>query len=555
MRRNLTNNELTSQKNPELPGNFEHYLLRSVARILTQLDRDPDSPTFGCFDRDFWHYKVRDFASIVLQQGALVLETLYNYSSQENFLYREPKVLSWVNASIGFWARQQLPSGAFNEYYPFEEGFPPTAFSLYAVALIFQKRGFPEAQPDVLLAIQKAVDSLLSVQERQALNQESVALTAVELASRIPGVKLDRKKLDSRFVDFFAAQSSEGWFPEYGGADTGYLSVTLDALSVYYDLTGDARADVAMNKALEFISMLVSVSGSTPVMTNSRNTDYIAPYGLLRMAESSPLARCVFEKIFSCHENPGHFLNATDDRYLCHYIYQSCFRGLEQLSRMTALKTELPCEKVEERFFPDAGIHILHTPGKRSVFTAARKGGVYYVYTPQGVVFADFGWRQKNSDGRVALTHWQHPENGSALSQAADSTVIEAKGTVSLHCWTESTPLRHAALRVLSYLFGRKIIAWLKMAMIFKAESYGIHYIRKITITPQGISCCDSFRGKRIEAFNPVPAPAYSLRHVASAGNFTKEELTGPECVTRIFKRENDCLVITSSIQFKEMQG
>ena len=35
-------------------------ILTKSQRIFTALDRDPNSPTFGCFDRDFWHYKIRD---------------------------------------------------------------------------------------------------------------------------------------------------------------------------------------------------------------------------------------------------------------------------------------------------------------------------------------------------------------------------------------------------------------------------------------------------------------------------------------------------------------
>lgn len=530
------------------------FLCRNVPRLLTQLDRDPDSPTFGCFDRDFWHYRIRDFSSIVLQQGALVLQALYSYQSPENFLYHEPRVLSWIDASLEFWASQQLPSGAFNEYYPNEAGFPPTAFSLFTVALIFQRRGFPEAQPAILSAIQKAVDWLLATRESQALNQEAVALTALALASRIPAVSVEKVKLESRFEQFFAAQSAEGWFPEYGGADIGYLSVTLDALSVYYDLTGDTRAETAMDKALEFISMMISVSGSTPVMINSRNTDYIVPYGLIRMAARRPLARTVVETLFRSPDNPQHFLNATDDRYLCHYVYQSCIRGLEQIPVMTEQQGELPCQKGGDRFYPAAGIHILHVPGKRSIFTAARKGGVYYLYDPQGLVCADFGWRNRIGDNRVALTHWQHPDNQPLFRHEAGASIIEINGVVSVHGWPESTPLRHAVLRVLAYLFGRRIIRLLKGAMIFRAESCGIVYCRKIVITETGIGCSDRFSGRGLYAFDPVPAPAYSLRHVASAGNFNREEISGFGRVPRSYERNAESLIINSSILFTEMR-
>lgn len=552
MRRNLINNDFNAGVNCELQTDFQRFLLRSVPRLLTQLDRDPDSPSFGCFDRDYWHYRIRDFSSIVLQQGMVVLQTLYSYQHEDNFLYREPKVITWIDASLHFWASQQLPSGSFNEYYPFEEGFPPTAFSLFAVGLIFRMRDFPLPEPPIASATQRAVDWLLLNQESQALNQEAVALVALTLASRISSIRVDQSRLESRLVRFFSLQSAEGWFAEYGGADTGYLSVTLDALAVYFDITGDNRAEAAMQQALEYLAAMIAVSGTTPVMTNSRNTDYIVPYGLVRLAERSPLAVRVIEVLFSNLDAPDHFLHATDDRYLCHYIYQSCFRGLESLPRLMSQKERLPCEKDFDRYYCEAGIHVRHVPGKRSIFTAAGKGGIYYVYTPAGISCADYGWRYRGTDGRAQLTHWQHPEIRVVFARIADSTIIDIEGAVTSHAWLEATPFRHFALRVLSYLFGNRIIARLKRALIFKAESCGIQYRRRITIHGTGLTCVDSFSGCGIDSFEPLPAPPYSLRHVASAANFTREELSAGLKIARVSDRTKESLTIKSFIDFPE---
>jgi hypothetical protein len=527
---------------------FERQLLRVVPRLLTQLDRDSDSPTFGCFDRDFWHYKIRDFASIVLQQGMLVLVALYHHDFPGNIYFRKPVILSLIDGALAFWAAEQLPSGSFNEYYPFEEGFPPTAFSLYAVTMTLQRRGIPPESATLLKSVQKAADWLLTVQEKQALNQEAVALTSLELASRLPGVFVDKAKLDGRLKDFFAAQSLEGWFPEYGGADSGYLSVALDAMSVYYDLTGDERAALAMEKALQFISSLISVAGTTPVMTNSRNTDYVVPYGLIRLAEKTPLARRVVTALFADIEKADHFLHATDDRYLCHYVYHSCFRSLEHLPKMTAAQAQLPADIGADIFYPEAGIHVLHAGGNSSVFIAALKGGVFYYFRKTGLVYADFGWRQKVAPNRVLLTHWQHPDNRAALHKDADSVMVVAEGRVTVHGSVVSTVTRHAALRLLSYLFGNRIIAFLKKRLIFSGSASGISYRREITIQHSDITLTDVFSGSGIKGFVPEPAPAYSLRHVASAANYNGEELFDVSSLQRSSMRTADSLTLKTSL-------
>ena len=506
-------------------GAYRERLLGNVPRILSQLDRDPDSPTFGCFDRNYWHYKMRDFSSIVLQQGMLVLETLHDLNHQDNPLYRQPLVIDWVDASLRFWASQQLSSGSFNEYYPFEEGYPPTAFSLCAVGLVFKNRGFPLPAASVTGAIQKACDWILDHPEKSALNQESAGLAALALASRIPGIRVDDARLESRFATFFLNQSVEGWFPEYGGADIGYLSVTLDCLWEYHEITGDVRAMAAMERAVNYISHMVSVAGTTPVMINSRNTDYIVPYGLIRLAATNPLAAKIVRVLFKNVGAPSNFLSATDDRYACHYVYQSCFRGLPHLSGMTNEPALLPCERGGTFYFEKSGIFARHLSGHSSIFVAGKKGGILYLYAPQGLLSVDYGWRWKRSDGKVAVSHWQDGSEVVSHSDHETGNTLVVEGRMSVHGWHASTPLRHLLLRVAAFLSGNRLITLLKGAMIFKAPDAGVGYRRDILISDDDVVVTDTFSTAETGMFNPEPAPHYSMRHVASAGNFTCEEL------------------------------
>ena len=52
-----------------MTASFRQLLAEFLPRILSQCCRDANSPSFGCFDRYFWHYRMRDFSSIILQQG------------------------------------------------------------------------------------------------------------------------------------------------------------------------------------------------------------------------------------------------------------------------------------------------------------------------------------------------------------------------------------------------------------------------------------------------------------------------------------------------------
>lgn len=496
-----------------------------VPRVLTQLDRDLDSPTFGCFDRDYWHYKIRDFSSMILQQGHLVLGILYRHRLFDE-LYGRDQLLRWISGGLDFWAARQLRSGAFDEYYPNESGYPPTAFSLYAVCLLLGQEPRVAHGPAVRPAMQAACAWLLANPEREASNQEIVGLTAVYLASRL-GVAVDESRLAVRFDEFFSGQSGEGWFPEYGGPDLGYLSVSMDALWDYHAASGDARALEALERACLFIARFVNADGTLPVMINSRNTDYVVPYGLVRYGSVSPLASAVVHALYGACGSPYHFLHATDDRYACHYIFQSCFRALEHVQDLLP-PCRLPCAADSADWLPQSGLYIAHRAGARSLYIAARKGGVCYLFGPSGLDYSDFGYRITGLRSGVAVTHWQNDGYTVEMSQNAGESRISINGDMPLRSWLVSSPLKHVVLRLISFLFGRRIVPLLKNLMIFGKSTSGLRFSRRITIGPDEFVITDDLSALT-SGLTVRRAPQYSLRHVASAFRFTWEELSAQD--------------------------
>ena len=511
--------------NRELSERIWRAFSYQVPRILTQLDRDPDSPTYGSFDRDYWHYKMRDFSSMILQQGMVVLEILRTLELPGNMLYQNPLVRKWVDAGMDFWAAQQLSNGAFNEYYPFEAGYPPTAFSLYAVGLVYMERGFPAPPPNHANAINKAIAWLLSNQEKQALNQEAAGLAAIAICKRIPGIVLDNDRYESRLDIFFSVQSAEGWFPEYGGPDLGYLSVTIDCLWDYYLCTKDERGLEAATKASRFIAVMVSVSGQTPVMINSRNTDYIVPYGLACLGRDDTKTASIVRALYGSIEKPDHFIHSTDDRYACHYIHQSIARSLAHTSSLAASGFELPCQERFDHFFTDCGVYVKHLAGKESIYVACKKGGIVYIFSPDGVQRADFGYRTRLSDHSIAVTHWQDDSYQVDYNASETAARMSISGQMSAHPFVHSTPLRHIALRLLSFTFGNRLIPFLKKAMIFRARVSKLAFSREVIVSDCNVEINDTFQGDPSPISETYSASQYSLRHVASACRFSSEEL------------------------------
>lgn len=516
MKNNSANNMLAS--------NFWKYLQKYIPRILSQLDRDKDSPNFGSFDRNYHHYKIRDFSSIILQQGILIIETLRNLNLPDNPLYQKEIAKEWVDGSIKFWAREQLHNGSFNEYYPNEKGYPPTAFSLYAVALVYNNRNYPQPEDEIINAIQKSINWLLKNPECKAMNQECAGLTGIALSGTIPEIYIDENIFKERLDTFFDAQSVEGWFPEYGGADIGYLSVTIDCLWDLYEATDDERALTAMKKAIDYISWFISVSKETPVMINSRNTNYVTPYGLIRNASNNPVAASIIYNLFENINKHQHFLDSIDDRYCCHYIYQSCFRSLAYSEKINPTNFKLPFEKDTEKYFSDVGIYIRHFSGKKSIFVACKKGGVVNIYSENGIESVDYGWRA-NIGNKVAVTHWQNDEYRIDYNRKDGTILFKISGFMSSHSWIKSSPFRHVGIRILSYLFGNRLMKLLKHVMIFRKGKTDINFQREIEINNEKINITDRFEIPKKKSIVLKKAPHYSLRHVASANLFSYEEL------------------------------
>jgi len=105
--------------------------LAHVPHVLTLLDRNRHSPTYGCFDRGFWHYRIVDFPSGMAQNSSSL------WPSPGDGSRRQPLVPSPRPARMGrrrhpLRRRQQPPRRLGGRLLPFERAAGATAFSLLA---------------------------------------------------------------------------------------------------------------------------------------------------------------------------------------------------------------------------------------------------------------------------------------------------------------------------------------------------------------------------------------------------------------------------------------
>jgi hypothetical protein len=499
---------------------LERLMERWGPRLLSQACRDPYSASFGCFDRDWWHYHIRDFPSIILQQGAYTAWELRHLSS---YTGKHAPLKALAAAGVTFWHARALRYHAFEEYYPWENGYPPLAFSTLAVAKLIAD-GVVDPTSMTAGALE-AARQLTSRFEAEAANQQVAGLAALAwLKKAMPQLGISGESIIALRDRTLGLQSEEGWFQEYGGPDLGYLSVTLDCLWDLFDATGDEMYVHSALRAVRFIDMAVGDSGRSWGMHNARNTDYIVPYGIARCWSDIPEARIpsgrLLAGLFGNVNDPSHYLHAIDDRYLTHYIGHSVLRTLALLAGRGELDPSPGSRLIAEpvTLLPEAGTLIIEQPDYR-VIVSLHKGGVLSIWRRGSPGYAsDFGWIVRDA-GQEFVTHWWDPERWAATRSERS---VEVCGSLMPVNSMSVTPWTHMALRICSLLFGRRIIHLLKQRLIFRkgtSSSYRFH--RTIAWSSAGVIVHDRISASPLRI---AAAPRTSRRHVASADSYHEQD-------------------------------
>jgi hypothetical protein len=532
---------------------FEKIIETQFPRLLTQACRDLNSPFYGSFDRNWWHYRIRDFSSAILQQGGY---TAYLCSQSDSFAAYEHELKHLAHGAALFWNRRAKRRGAFEEYYPREQGYPPLAFSTLAMAKLALEEVVGE--DEIAAGLKKAARQLQRRFESQAGNQQVAGLAALAVIRKIRPELVKEEGYLRLKARTLSLQEGEGWYTEYDGPDLGYLSVTLDCLWDLYDVTGDRDYLSSAEAALDFMHGFIVRRLGGAGMHNARNTDYIVPYGICRFLEHGDevvkkKSETILALVYRDMENENHFFHAIDDRYWSHYIGHSVVRAQLLLDGKSDLKKRAISTKMKESdpspiaFTYDAAGYIFRDlqEGKKRMLVSAMKGGVFTLYNQTGTILSDYGWVARSGKKQFVNHWWSDSWN---VIEESDSIVIS--GALFPHSEKTSTPFLHFGLRVVSFVFGSALTSLLRNILIFKSKSSNLRFRRRIDMAVDSVIVTDTIEGidKKVLLER---APRASKRHVASADSWHSEDFslrkTGDPMETIV--RDNNSVVVTTIIQ------
>lgn len=494
------------------------FILKHAPVVLTQIDRDEHSKTYGSCDRNHWHLNIRDFTSAILQQSGLALALLYNLDFEGNIYFQNENMKAWAEATVYYWCKIQLGDGSFNEYYPWEHGFPPTAFSLYSTCETYKRLHMQD--PQVEEKIRKTARYLGRHIEKNAFNQEIASITGMYSAYTILNEEWILDALKQKLERVLRLQDEEGWFPEYGGADIGYLSVAFDMLAEYYWMSRDEQVLEPLERVMTFLKYFVHPDGTIGGEYGSRNTTYFLPNGLEVMSElGNADAEAMLQTLYSGVERSNFFLDSVDDRYMSHYLLHSFLRALEKRTvAQPPAVSRLPMWTTHRMSFPNCGLVTFCQNGFSGVI-GMRKGGVLKLYRDGKEILLDCGYRIHLKNGTAAATNWQDP----SYECRYEEDRLAVSGQFNKISLKTSTPFLHMGLRGAAFLAGNRIKSLLKKIIILVNKHYDARFERTIELLKHEIRITD-----RITSPVPVTVEAagnMSLRFVASGKFFMTSDL------------------------------
>lgn len=417
--------------------------LAQIPRLLMLQDRSPTSPTFGCFDRGYWHMRTSDFPCGITQTFLLPLALAYSLPIPGSPYYQQPELRRWAIAGVRFAARTAHADGSCDDYYPFERASGAAAFSLFAcleAAEIFDL--WDDAE--IRAFLEKRARWLARHEESGRLSNHEALIIAclARLAEKFGGEW--QGLMEARTRRLLGWQSSEGWFDEYGGMDPGYLTLTIAMLT-----DADRRFPALglcepIAAAIRFLAHCIAPDGSLGGEWTSRATVNFFPHGLEMAGAWEPLAQQIADvgyRRFANGTQPCH----ADDRIGGHHVWSQLLAWREWQETRPAPLTFT--EGLSD--FPEAKVRVQQR-GKLRLICGWSRGGAFRLFDGNKLLRADTGPSLRLTDGRLAIANLDGAE---VVERSEDRLVVEAPLAYAKSALL--TPAKSIVLRAIMLTAGR----------------------------------------------------------------------------------------------------
>jgi hypothetical protein len=462
---------------------------RSLPKILTLQDRNPHSPTYGCFDRNFWHLRVTDFPSGMAQEFVLPLALAYAHRFDGNPFHKHPTIREWIRAGIAYAERSAHGDGSTDDYYPFEKAAGAAAFSLYAILEAIPLAGL-DAAP-FLPFLRRRAEWLARHQESGRLsNHEALIANGLFKVASMTGDDALRAAAEDRVKRLLGWQSGEGWFFEYQGCDPGYLTLTLANMAEIDAQRPDLKLREPIARAVCFLHALQPPDGWPGGEWTSRNTNNYFPHGLEMIGRWMPEALDINTRAVRALDPAPEY---DDDHILGHHSWSY----LKAALAWTETRRD-PVVAEGDATWPDAG-YAIRRAGRYTLLASLKKGASYRLYEGERLVRADTGVSVQVAEGRKLRTYVCHLWND-APQVTESGGVLTVSGPMGRAKASQMTPLKNVVLRLLMLTVGRfkpDLVRQILQRMLITGEPASpFRFTRSLGLTERGLEVSDRVFGR-----------------------------------------------------------
>jgi hypothetical protein len=553
---------------------YRSKFLAAIPRLLSGLDRDPFSSTYGSFDREYWAWATKDFSNVDLQRAIYPLTVLYLQSFQGNVWYRQPRVKDWILAACQYWRQTQHKNGSHDHHYPNEFSFVGVAFPLYEIAESYRLLRAAdeldaEEQAQWLPMMTRGAEFLCRIDEIHGFisNHRIGAACALTAMHRITGEARFQERAAELIAGVLAmASKEEGWPYEYGGADPGYQTLATYYLANYIRLTGgNDEFNRLAEASVGFLQYFIHPDGSIGGEYGSRNCPLFFPSGLELMAKHSSTAEAIAghgAHGVASGNTPG--LADADIRNFIPLLSSYAQAMMVSAEGGNAAPAALPISRCFERFWPDAGLFI-RSDALHYTVVGCTKGGVIKVFdkAQARLVASHAGYMARSRQGRHISTQFQVKGGvrgledcvGSEIEPVADRQVnLTQQAFCVVHNRTAS-PGRMLLFRLFTLSIGRNLwlATWIKLHIItalfiHRRRSARLSLARTISFSSEGPAIEDQLQGRDMNRLTSLRAgDIFTTIYMASSKYYRHQEMMDDELSNEELvdlPRKNDVLTL-----------
>lgn len=361
---------------------FAAKALEDIPKILTLMDRNRHSPTYGCFDRSYWHYKIIDFPSGMAQECVYPLALCYALDMPGNDYYQNTAVKQWVEAGIRFAACSAHADGSCDDYFPFEKALGAAAFTLLAFVESMELLDIRDA--DLLEFVQRRADWLADREESGRLsNHQALVALGLTKAGALLGTGRYEQAVRRRIEQLLSWQDPEGWFPEYDGCDPGYQTLTIAMLAELDMLRPEMGIRDPLNRSIDFTLNFLHPDGTFGGEYCSRNTYNYFPHGF-ELAGQWHMGALDMNTAYGRALQNGLGVCYSDDHIISHHAVSYILAWRD----FAPERPEPAARPQGRRWFPNSKL-LIERRGGYELYMGLNKGGVFKLFKDGELIVSD----------------------------------------------------------------------------------------------------------------------------------------------------------------------